>query len=218
MSLDPVAEPSAPAVLTEPGVLAEPGVLRIGVDGTMGGRSGGYDKFFGELGGVYADEAAFEAAVLEGGGDDLAYHVEEHRNVDGAGGLIVGTSALLPGRVGDEFAVTRGHLHARADRAELYHCLSGRGVMLLETLSGQSRAIAMSPGDAVHVPGHWIHRSVNVGEAPFVTLFCYAADAGQDYAVIAEAGGMAQLVISDGAGGWTTRPNPRHVGYRAARS
>ena len=57
-----------------------------------------------------------------------------------------------------------------------------------------------------------------MGDEPFVTLFCYAADAGQDYGIIAEAGGMAQLVVSDGIGSWTTRPNPRHVGYRRAAS
>lgn len=34
------------------------------------------------------------------------------------------------------------------------------------------------------------------------------------YAIISRAGGMAQLVVSDDAGGWTTRPNPNHVGYR----
>jgi glucose-6-phosphate isomerase len=66
----------------------------------------------------------------------------------------------------------------------------------------------------VHVPGYWVHRSVNVGDDPFVTLFCYAADAGQNYGLIADAGGMAQLVVVDGNGGWTTRPNPDHIGYR----
>jgi len=25
-------------------------------------------------------------------------------------------------------------------------------------------------------------------------------------------------VVTDGDGGWTTRPNPRHVGYRSATS
>ena len=48
----------------------------------------------------------------------------------------------------------------------------------------------------------------------FRTAVDYAADAGQDYAIISRAGGMAQLVVSDDAGGWTTRPNPNHVGYR----
>jgi len=196
----------------------EPGVLTIGTDGAIGGGTGGYDKTLDDLRGVYIDDCAFETAVAEQGEDGLAYRVEEHRNVEGPGALIVGTSTLFPGRIGEEFALTRGHLHAKADRAELYHCLSGRGVMLLETISGQNRAIPMSPGDAVHVPGHWVHRSVNVGEEPFVSLFCYPADAGQDYGLIADAGGMAQLVVTDGDGGWTIRPNPRHVGYREATS
>jgi glucose-6-phosphate isomerase, archaeal len=46
-----------------------------------------------------------------------------------------------------------------------------------------------------------------------VTMFCYAADAGQDYSLIERAGGMATLVVQDGDGGWTTRPNPDHTGY-----
>ena len=91
-----------------------------------------------------------------------------------AGALTIGTSTLLPGQYGDEFAVTRGHLHAVSDRAELYYCLSGRGVMLLETVDGRSEAVELTPGEAVNVPGEWVHRSVNVGDEPFVTLFTYA--------------------------------------------
>jgi glucose-6-phosphate isomerase, archaeal len=196
--------------------LPEPDMLEIGLDGALSGGTGGYLKMLGDLAGVYSDAVAYRAAVDTHGTDHVVYRVEEHRTVDGPGALIIGTSTLLPGRIGAEFAVTRGHLHAKADRAELYHCLSGRGVLLLETLSGVNRVVPLDPGQAVHVPGHWVHRSVNVGDEPFVTLFCYAADAGQDYGLIAEAGGMAQLVVSDGAGGWTTRPNPRHVGYRQA--
>jgi glucose-6-phosphate isomerase, archaeal len=202
--------------MTSPQALPEPDVLGIGVDGALAGRTGGYIKVLGDLDGVYNDAAAYRAALAEYGADHVVYRVEEHRNIDGPGALIIGTSTLLPGRVGTEFAATRGHLHVKADRAELYHCLSGRGVLLLDTLSGISRAVPLEPGRAIHVPGHWVHRSVNVGDQPFVTLFCYAADAGQDYGIIADAGGMAQLVVSDDAGGWTTRPNARHVGYRQA--
>jgi glucose-6-phosphate isomerase, archaeal len=192
----------------------EPGALTIDAGGAMAGRTGYYEKCLGDMAGVYRDERAFDAAVAEHGADHLVYRVEEHRSGDGPGALIIGTSTVLPGRYGDEFAVTRGHLHARPDRAELYHCLSGSGVLLMETLDGRSRAVPLTPGRAVHVPGHWVHRSVNTGDEPFVTLFCYPADAGQDYALIAEAGGMAQLVVDDGTGGWTTRPNPDHTGYR----
>nr|WP_241731713.1 glucose-6-phosphate isomerase family protein [Microbacterium ginsengiterrae] len=166
------------------------------------------------MSGVYRDEQAWQDAVAERGADELIYSVDDHRYQEGPGALIVGTSTLLPGRYGEEFAVTRGHLHAVADRAELYYCLSGRGVMLLETVDGQSSAIELTPGKAVDVPGHWIHRSVNVGDEPFVTLFCYAADAGQDYGIIAEAGGMKNLVVADGDG-WKLAPNPDHTGYRA---
>lgn len=194
----------------------EPAKLAVVGNGTLSGSTGSYDKYFGDLEGVYLDDAAYKAAVVSRGADRLVYRVEEHRNVAGPGALIIGTSTLLPGRVGEEFAVTRGHLHTIPDRAELYHCLSGHGVMVLETVGGQSRTVSMSPGDVVHVPGHWLHRSVNVGDQPFVTLFCYPADAGQNYRVIEESGGMATLVVSDGNGGWASRPNPRHVGYDPA--
>lgn len=193
--------------------LAEPASLTLSSGGRMTGATGHYEKRLGDLAGVYRDEEAYEAAVAAYGADFLVYRVEEHRNLTGEGALIIGTSTLQPGRFGDEFAVTRGHLHAKADRAELYYCLSGNGVMLLETLDGRSEAYPLHAGEAVHVPGHWVHRSVNVGDEPFVTLFCYGADAGQDYELIRRAGGMAQLILTDGHGGWTARPNPDHVGY-----
>lgn len=194
-----------------------PALLEISPQGGIDERTRRYEKFLGDMDGVYRDDRAWQDAVGERGADELVYWVEDHRYQEGPGALIVGTSTLLPGRYGEEFAVTRGHLHAIADRAELYYCLSGRGVMLLETLDGQTSAIELTPGKAVDVPGHWIHRSVNVGEEPFVTLFCYAADAGQDYAVIADAGGMKNLVVADDDG-WVLKPNPDHRGYRADAS
>lgn len=196
-------------------VVPEPGLLGPGADGVLRGATSSYEKRLGDMAGVYRDDAAYREVLAEKGADHLVYRVEEHRNAEGEGALIVGTSTLQPGRYGDEFAVTRGHLHARADRAELYHCLAGSGVMLLETLGGRSEAYPLRAGEAVHVPGHWVHRSVNTGSEPFVTLFCYAADAGQDYELIRRAGGMRSLVVADGDGGWTTRPNPDHVGYPA---
>ncbi|MGF3056220.1 glucose-6-phosphate isomerase family protein [Microbacterium sp. YY-01] len=191
-----------------------PTAMTISAQGGIDGHSRRYEKVLGDMSGVYRDEAAWQAAVTERGDSELVYWVDDQRYQEGPGALIVGTSTLLPGCYGDEFALTRGHLHAIADRAELYHCLSGHGVMLLETVDGQSAAIELTPGKAVNVPGHWIHRSVNVGDEPFVTLFCYAADAGQNYDIIANAGGMKNLVVVDGDG-WALTPNPDHTGYSA---
>jgi len=141
------------------------------------------------------------------------YWVETTQTEDGPGGLITGISVLEPGRVGAEYAMTRGHLHALADRSELYIGLFGRGVMILETLDGRSEVHDVLPGTAVYVPGHWVHRSVNVGSERFCALFCYAADAGQDYAIIERAGGMKSLVVADGDG-YSVQPNPDHTGYQ----
>lgn len=191
----------------------ELGALTIGRDGSMVGATAGYQKFLGEMDGVYRDRPAYQRQLASRGPDDLVYSVTEHRAGDNAGALIVGTSTLLPGSYGEEFAVTRGHLHAVADRGELYHCLAGHGVMLLETIDGNHRAVELLEGQAVNVPGHWVHRSVNIGSVPFVTLFCYSADAGQNYELISRAGGMATLVVKDAAG-WKAVPNPDHTGYQ----
>jgi glucose-6-phosphate isomerase len=195
------------------GVISEPGALTLTRDGSMRGRTAGYQKSLGDMAGVYRDQQDYRRQLAERGRQDLVYSVAEHRAGAGPGAQIVGTSTLLPGEYGQEFAVTRGHLHAIADRAELYHCLSGHGVMLLETLSGDSRVVELVAGQAVHIPGHWVHRSVNVGSRAFVTLFCYAADAGQNYDLISRARGMANLIVRDGDS-WKAVPNPDHTGYQ----
>ena len=177
--------------------------------GAMTGRTRRYEKRFDDLAGLFADEAAF-AEVARARGTEIAYQVDEFRPSDRAGDVIFGTSTLYPGRIGDEFIFTRGHIHAIGDRPEIYLCQSGHGVMLMELADGTVRAEEMTPNRVVYVAPHWIHRSVNVGAGPLVTLFCYPADAGQDYDVIGRAGGMHDLIVDDGAGGWKRAPNPRY--------
>jgi glucose-6-phosphate isomerase, archaeal len=193
---------------------AQPVKLRLAPDdGALHGSDGRYEKRLRDLSGLYQDADAFEALLAADDGSPV-YWVENSQSEEGPGGLITGLSILEPGKVGDEYYMTRGHLHVKADRSELYVGVAGRGVMLLDTLDGQSQAIEMLPGEAVYVPGYWVHRSVNVGTERFATMFCFAADAGQDYEIIARAGGMKQLVVADGEG-WTTVPNPNHRGYQA---
>lgn len=188
-----------------------PALVSISRSGEMAGRTGRYEKRYSDLAGLFADEAAY-AELARTRGHEVAYHVDEFRPSERAGDLIFGTSTLQPGRVGQEFLFTRGHIHRQGDRPEIYFCQSGRGVMLMELEDGTVRAEELTPGGLVYVAPHWIHRSVNVGQEPFVTLFCYPADAGQDYGIIARAGGMRVLIVADGEGGWTQAPNPRYRG------
>jgi glucose-6-phosphate isomerase, archaeal len=175
--------------------------------GSMAGATRHYEKRFADLAGLYADAAAY-AAMLPALADAVVYDVWEHRASEAPGDLVFGTSVMKPGQVGDEFFFTRGHQHGLADRAEIYHCLAGSGVMLIEHPAGEVRALPMTPQRIVYVPPYWIHRSVNTGTETLVTVFCYAADAGQDYGVIDRAGGMRSRVVTDGAGGWCLVDNP----------
>lgn len=191
-----------------------PSRMHIDPSGSLIGGTRTYVKRLEDMASVYFDADAFGAALRRTGGRTVVYEVREQSYSSEPGGLIVGTSRLRPGMIGDEFAVTRGHLHAISNRAELYHCLSGHGVMLLETVDGASETVELRPGDAVNVPGDWIHRSVNVGAEDFVTVFSYSADAGQDYSIISDAGGMVRRIVAVGADGWAAVPNSRHRGYR----
>lgn len=166
-----------------------------------------YTRTFGALHGVYQEEGE-ELTSL---GEELSYEVFSNEQTDLPGALTVGTSVLKPGRVGDEYALTRGHLHRIANRAEMYFGLHGLGVMLLESIEGEVRALEIAPGAMVYVPGGWLHRSVNVGSEVLVTLFCFSADSGQNYEIVEQSGGMRKLVVDDGHGGWMLRDNPRYV-------
>jgi glucose-6-phosphate isomerase len=175
--------------------------------GHMTEASRRYVKRFSELAGLYADGAAYQAMLPALGGSEV-YEVWEYTPSEATGDLIFGTSVMRPGLVGEEFFLTRGHRHALVSRSEIYYCQAGSGVMLMESPQGTVRALPMVAQSIVYVPPHWIHRSVNIGADRLVTVFCYAADAGQDYDVIAQSGGMRMRVVRDGAGGWKLVDNP----------
>ena len=177
--------------------------------GAMVGSTGAKQTRLRDLAGLYADRAAFEEAAASRG-DEIAYEVQEFRPARVAPHeLVFGTSALQPGTIGDEFCMTRGHIHIRADRPEIYACQSGRGVMHMEAPDGATHPVEMGLGDVVYVPAYWVHRSVNIGDHPLITLFCYPADAGQDYGIIERSQGMRTLIVRDGSG-WREIENPRY--------
>ena len=190
--------------------LVEPVSCRVDVaTGMLVGGSGRYEKRFSDLAGVYGDEAAF-AALLRERGDDVAYAVEDLKPSADAGDMIFGVTRMRPGKVGAEFFMTRGHIHARANRPEIYYGESGHGLMLMESPEGQSRTVEVGVRSLCYVPPFWIHRSVNLGDDDLVMTFAYPADSGQDYDIIARSGGMRQRIVDDGRGGWIAVDNPAY--------
>ena len=196
--------------------LFEPASCRVDLSaGAMSGGSGRYEKRLSDLDGLYGDQAAFERLLRRG--DAVVYAVDEFRPSAAAGDMIFGLTRMAPGRVGDEFFLTRGHIHAKADRPEVYYGQKGRGLMQMEAPDGQTRVVEVGPQTICYVPPFWIHRSVNTGSGDFVMMFAYPADSGQDYGIIERSGGMRHRVMSDGSGGWELvenrayRPRERHV-------
>ena len=190
---------------------AEPARCTVEVAaGRLAGGTGRYEKRLSELAGLYADADAF-AALLRDEGDRVVYAVEDLRPSAASGDMIFGVTRMAPGTVGDEFFMTRGHIHARADRPEIYYGESGTGLMLLESPEGETRVVEVGPRVVCYVPPFWIHRSVNVGPDDLVMTFAYPADSGQDYDIIARSGGMARRIVRGAGGGWAAVPN---AGYR----
>ena len=176
--------------------------------GRMQNPTGQYAKCIADLGGIYLDEEAFRQEV----GKDparIVYTVFESRPEQARGDLIFGTTFMEPGRIGDEFYVTRGHIHATANRPETYYGERGHGLLQMESPEGETVVLEIRPRVLVYVPPYWLHRSVNVGREPLVMSFCYPSDAGQDYEVIARSGGMAKRIVARGDG-WEAIDNPTY--------
>lgn len=137
-----------------------------------------------DLRGCFADTAAYDAALARE--DALLYTVSSVEPADGEGDLHYGLGVLMPGRIGSEYYLTKGHLHAWRPAAEVYVGLRGQGAMILETEgTGETRLVELAAGTAVYVPGHVAHRTVNTGDEPLVYVGVYPARAGHDYAPIA---------------------------------
>jgi glucose-6-phosphate isomerase len=154
---------------------------------------------------MYRDAEAAERLVREN--DPLVYEFFELGAPEDAGDLAFGTSIVYPGKVGDEYFMTKGHFHTVLDTAEVYYCLAGQGGMLIESPEGDTAFHAFTPGQALYVPKRYAHRSVNTGASTLVTFFVFRGDAGHDYGTI-ETKGYRKLVVDRG-GAPTLVDNPR---------
>lgn len=155
---------------------------------------------------MFFDDKAYAALLAKG--DAKVYDFFDLKRPATDKELAFGTSIVYPGKVGDEYFMTKGHFHEVLDTSELYYCLGGRGYMLMESPEGDWEIGELLPGQAVYVPGRYAHRSINVSASePLKTFFCFRGDAGHDYATI-EGKGFRKLVV-ERDGGPAVVDNPR---------
>jgi glucose-6-phosphate isomerase, archaeal len=147
--------------------------------------------------GQYADPEAYAAMLARE--DVVLYEVYEILRPEVDGELRHGISVVHPGKVGDEYFMTKGHFHEELATAEVYYCLGGAGRMVMETPEGETAVEALNPGRVLYVPPRWAHRSVNVSETEdLVMLFVYPAHAGHDYGTIEERGFRTLVLEQEG--------------------
>ena len=147
--------------------------------------------------GYYADPGALDRLIADGN-DPVHYEVFERRIPEQYGHLLFCISKLLPGRVGDECFMTKGHYHTVSGTAEIYLCIRGRGFMLMKTDDGQCVTEPMMPNRMVYVPPYWAHRSINTGDAPLISFCVYPADAGHNYGDIETEGFPKRVFLRGG--------------------
>jgi len=149
-------------------------------------------RYLSAMQGMFADNSAFEEAMSVG--NPLVYEFYELGAPSNTGDLAFGTSITYPGRVGNEYYMTKGHFHTILATAEVYWCIRGQGLMLMENPEGDWNLQELTPGKALYVPKRYAHRSINIGTEPFTTFFVFRADAGHDYGTI-ETKGYRKLVV-----------------------
>ncbi len=159
-----------------------------------------------DLQGQFFNQQAYDAMLSRE--DTVLYEVYEVKRPEIEGELLSGISIVHPGKVGDEFFMTKGHFHTVLDTAELYYCLNGEGFMVMETPEGDTAIEALAPGKVLYVPPRWAHRSVCTSrQEDLITFFIYPGNAGHNYGTIEEKGFRKLVLEQDGAIAFVDNPN-----------
>lgn len=155
-----------------------------------------------DLRGFFNDATAYDQQVAA---DPLIYKVYEFEYERDSRGMGFACTVIMPGTVGREFHMTKGHFHATPGD-EMYLGVGGQGRLLLYNRAGEQRVIEMNAGSVAYIPMEWAHRSVNVGDEPFTFLSFWPSGIKLDYQTILD-NGFPMLAVR-GANGPEIVPNP----------
>lgn len=150
-----------------------------------------------DMAGRYADQAA-EAELLRNS-DPLIYRADEIVAPEIYGELHTSVTVLYPGKVGDEYFMSKGHYQVDAECVKVYLGITGSGYLLMQNGAGDTMEVAMSPGTVAYCAAGWSQRTVNVGNEPFAYFKYWPANGGHDYdRVVAEGGFLKRVVERNG--------------------
>jgi glucose-6-phosphate isomerase len=154
---------------------------------------------------MFYDLQAVDAIIRQG--DRPVYEIRYYPFITDNSDMALGTTTIFPGKVGNEYHMTKGHFHARNDQPEVYHCVQGEGILQMMTLEGEYVAAPWKQDTITHIPPQFAHRVVNTGATPLVFVAVFHVAAGHVYGPIEERGFRYMVVEEDGKP--KEVPNPR---------
>ncbi len=141
---------------------------------------------------MFDDQKA--VANILASGDRLVYEIHNYAFITSKSDMAVAVTRIFPGKVGNEYYMSKGHQHERDDQAEIYYCVQGRGYLLLDTMEGEFKAEPWEPGVITHIPPMWAHRAVNTGDDLLVYVGIYHIKAGHLYSKV-EKQGFTKIIV-----------------------
>ncbi len=154
---------------------------------------------------MYQDQKAVKVELKN---DPIIYEFYTVKVPEDAGNLLHCISIINPGKIGDEYYMTKGHFHEVKNTAEIYLTLAGEGQLVMETPDGDANVLEMKKGSISYIPPYWAHRTLNTGDESLVFFGIYRADAGHDYGTI-ENKSMAKIIVEEG-GEIVVKDNPNY--------
>jgi glucose-6-phosphate isomerase, archaeal len=146
-----------------------------------------------DLASIFQDQhAVSDRLSLE---NPMIYEFDEYVTGRNIRDLVVSSCTLFPGKIGNEFHMTRGHFHDPANFAEVYYVHQGEGILLMQSLSGDFITAEMSPGNILYVPPDYFHRSVNIGDEPLTFFGVYSGGTDHNYGMCSLETWIAKMVI-----------------------
>jgi glucose-6-phosphate isomerase len=181
--------------------------MRLQVDlasGEFAPFSDYYERRLSQLSSLFSDKQSLQH-ILQGS-DPILYDVRIRPFVTSLSDFSLAVTRLYPGKVGEEYYLTKGHHHQLLEQPEIYFCLQGQGCLLLEGGEGDFQAHWWTSGALSHIPPGYAHRTVNTGGETLVFASFFHLSAGHDYTSVARRG-FAKIVV-ERAGKPTLIPNP----------
>ena len=149
-----------------------------------------------DLAKMFSDKAAIEDILRRG--DRLVYEIRYYPFFTSNSDMALGTTIIFPGKVGNEYHMTKGHFHEREDQPEVYHCVQGEGVLQMMTREGEYVSAPWKADTITHIPPQYAHRVVNTGTFPLVFVAVFHVAAGHEYGPIEHRGFRYKVVEKDG--------------------